>query len=64
MKAIINARIYDYEKYIENGYVVFDKKIIKVGKTFQILFVLIHISIQYLLADLLYHLIQPISKKS
>ncbi len=32
MKAIINARIYDYKKYIENGYVVFDKKIIKVGK--------------------------------
>ncbi len=32
MKAIINARIYDYENYIENGYVVFDKKIVKVGK--------------------------------
>ncbi len=32
MKAIINARIYDYDKYIENGYVVFDKKIVKVGE--------------------------------
>ena len=31
MKAIINARIYDYNKYIENGYIVFDKKIIAVG---------------------------------
>lgn len=32
MKAIINARIYDYDKYIENGYVIFDKKIVKVGE--------------------------------
>lgn len=32
MKAIINVRIYDYQNYIENGYVVFDKKIVKVGK--------------------------------
>ena len=32
MKAIINVRIYDYQNYIENGYVVFDKNIIKVGK--------------------------------
>lgn len=32
MRAIINARIYDYVNYIENGYVVFDKKIVKVGK--------------------------------
>ena len=32
MKAIINARIYDYCHYIENGYVLFDKKIVKVGK--------------------------------
>ena len=32
MKAIINARIYDYKTYIENGYVVFDKQIVKVGK--------------------------------
>ncbi len=32
MKAIINVRIYDYNKYIENGYVVFDKNIVKVGK--------------------------------
>lgn len=31
MKAIINARIYDYTNYIENGYVIFDKKIIEVG---------------------------------
>ena len=31
MKAIINVRIYDYCQYIENGYVVFDKKIEKVG---------------------------------
>ena len=31
MKAIINVRIYDYKNYIENGYVVFDKKIIEVG---------------------------------
>lgn len=32
MKAIINARIYDYENFIENGYVIFDKQIVKVGK--------------------------------
>ena len=32
MKAIVNARIYDYKNYIENGYVVFDKQIVKVGK--------------------------------
>ena len=31
MKAIVNVRIYDYENYIENGYVLFDKKIIEVG---------------------------------
>ena len=31
MKAIINARIYDYKDYIENGYVVFDKHIVEVG---------------------------------
>lgn len=31
MKAIINVRIYDYKNYIENGYVVFDKKIVEVG---------------------------------
>ena len=31
MKVIINARIYDYVNYIECGYVLFDKKIIKVG---------------------------------
>ena len=32
MKALINVRIYDYDKYIENGYVVFDRKIVKVGQ--------------------------------
>ena len=32
MKAIINVRIYDYQHYIENGFVVFDEKIVKVGK--------------------------------
>lgn len=32
MKAIINARIYDYQNYIENGFVIFDKEIIKVGE--------------------------------
>ncbi|MCR5332886.1 MAG: amidohydrolase family protein [Bacilli bacterium] len=32
MKAIINARIYDYKNYIENGYVVFDEQIKEVGK--------------------------------
>ena len=31
MKAIINARIYDYKDYIENGYILFDEKIEKVG---------------------------------
>ena len=31
MKAIINVRIYDYNRYIENGYVIFDKKIVKAG---------------------------------
>lgn len=31
LKAFINVRIYDYENYIENGYVIFDKQIIKVG---------------------------------
>ncbi|MFA7075294.1 MAG: amidohydrolase family protein [Candidatus Izemoplasmatales bacterium] len=29
--ALINAQIYDYHTYLENGYVVFDKKIIEVG---------------------------------
>lgn len=32
MKAIINARIYDYKNYIENGFVIFDKEIVKVGE--------------------------------
>ncbi len=31
MKALINVRIYDYINYIENGYVIFDKEIVKVG---------------------------------
>ena len=32
MKAIINARIYDYVRYIENGYLIYDDKIIEVGE--------------------------------
>ena len=32
MRAITNVRIYDYDQYIENGYVVFEQKIVKVGK--------------------------------
>ena len=32
MKALVNVRIYDYQNYIENGYVIFDKNIIEVGK--------------------------------
>ncbi|MFA5283948.1 MAG: amidohydrolase family protein [Bacilli bacterium] len=31
VKAIINVRIYDFVNYIENGYVIFDKKIIASG---------------------------------
>lgn len=31
MKAIINARIYDYENYIENAFVIFSKQIIEIG---------------------------------
>lgn len=31
IKAIINARIYDFHQFIENGFVIFDDKIIKVG---------------------------------
>ncbi|PKK92661.1 MAG: amidohydrolase, partial [Tenericutes bacterium HGW-Tenericutes-6] len=31
MKAIVNARIYDFNEFIENGYVIFDQIIIKVG---------------------------------
>ena len=31
MKAIINVRIYDYQNYIENGYVLFDDKIVEAG---------------------------------
>ena len=32
MKALINVRIFDYEKYLENGYVVFDETIHEVGE--------------------------------
>ena len=31
MNAIINARIYDYETYIKNGYLLYDEKIVEVG---------------------------------
>lgn len=31
MKAIINARIYDYQNYIENGYMIYDHQILAVG---------------------------------
>lgn len=31
MKAIINARIYDYELYIDCGYIIFDEQIVEVG---------------------------------
>lgn len=31
VKALINVRIYDYQNYIENGYIIFDEKILKVG---------------------------------
>ena len=31
MNAIINARIYDYQTYIENGYLLYDTKIVEVG---------------------------------
>jgi putative selenium metabolism protein SsnA len=31
MKALVNARIYDYENYIDNGYVKFDTQINEVG---------------------------------
>ena len=32
MKALINVRIFDYKNYIENGFVVFDTQIRKVGQ--------------------------------
>lgn len=32
MKAIINGRIYDYDQYIEDGYIIFDDTIVEVGK--------------------------------
>ena len=31
MKAIINTKIYDFDQFIENGYVIFDKQIVEVG---------------------------------
>ena len=31
MKALINARIYDYHEYHENSYILYDKEIIEVG---------------------------------
>lgn len=31
MKTVINVKIYDYETYIENGFCIFDEKIIEVG---------------------------------
>ena len=30
-RTIINVRIYDYQNYIDSGFVIFDEKIIKVG---------------------------------
>ncbi len=30
-KAIINSKVYDFNRFIENGYVIFDDKILKVG---------------------------------
>lgn len=30
-RALTNVRIYDYQNYIENGFIIFDKKIISVG---------------------------------
>ena len=32
MNALINVRIFDYENYIESGYVVFDSRVQEVGK--------------------------------
>lgn len=32
MNALINVRIFDYEQYIESGYVLFDETIVEVGK--------------------------------
>ena len=32
MKALVNVRLYDYQKYIENGYVVFNEHIQEVGE--------------------------------
>ena len=32
MNALINVRIFDYENYIDNGYVIFDKTILEVGE--------------------------------
>lgn len=32
LKALVNVRIYDYQDYIENGYIVFEDKILEVGE--------------------------------
>ena len=32
LKALINVRIYDYDRYIENGFIIFDEKIHEVGE--------------------------------
>ncbi|MBN2300417.1 MAG: hypothetical protein JXC31_04420, partial [Acholeplasmataceae bacterium] len=31
IKAIVNARIYDFNQFIEDGFVIFDDKILSVG---------------------------------
>lgn len=31
IKALINVRIYDYQNYIDNGFIIFDQRILKVG---------------------------------
>ena len=33
MKALTNVRIYDYKNYIDNGFILFDKKIQKISVT-------------------------------
>lgn len=32
MKAIINAKLYDYDQYINNGYILYDQQIVEVGE--------------------------------
>ena len=31
IKAIINVKIYDFNQFINHGYVIFDEKIIEIG---------------------------------